>query len=735
MNKEIFSKCFPFGTHLCREPMPSMREMKNDMELMKKSGFNLIKLQEIWAVDEPKEGQFDFSKYEELIDHAAKLQLGVYLGLTCEQAPNWLWEKHPGCRMIGKNGIPIAYQAQFTLPADGKPGPCYDHAGAMDDQLRFITKLVSELGKFENIVVWNTWQEIGYWTQQLLGQEVCYCEHTIAHFREWLECKYMDLDGLNRAWNSRYANFSDIQPDRIGIKLIMPHHIDWKYFLDNVRLEKILKARKEAICAADPLQRPVFAHLGSSTIGSGAQWTYARSQDFLGSSCYPAWHCSQGWDDVLQGKKIGYEDAMIAEVWESIALNFDYLRSCNVNGAPIWAAELQGGPISTGFQIGRKPSGGDIRRWMLSAVGSGVSAISFWVTRAEIAGGEQNGFGLLDSEGESTERLEEASKIGRALGRHADLFANADKSDAKVAILINDWNYQLCQTIANGGNHLLISIRGWHRMLWDAGIPVDFVEASTMEEQQIHQYKALILPFPISISEQIAGKLAAYVADGGNLISEACPGRLSENGYANRGELSPTLRALFGVSVQHFQMCEEPEDGHRWSPKERTWGEYAAPAMLVGTGEFAQMALRANVYIQTFICHDETRPILEYGHCIAGTVREHGQGKAYLLGTFAGHNGTAYRDEKTRAFIAALLKECEVDAAHSGKLLMRRRSSEYKQALILTNPTNQSITEQILVKGFKSAEDLYGNALPIDEGILSLTVQGMDVEVIILQKR
>lgn len=140
MNKEMFAGVFPLGSHLCREPMPLMSEMENDIENLKKHGYILIKLQENWAIDEPLEGYCDFSKYEELIDYAAKLDLGVYLGLTCEQVPAWLWRKYPDCRMVGRNGLPIFYEAQTTLPADGKPGPCYDHPGSMADQLRFIER-------------------------------------------------------------------------------------------------------------------------------------------------------------------------------------------------------------------------------------------------------------------------------------------------------------------------------------------------------------------------------------------------------------------------------------------------------------------------------------------------------------------------------------------------------------------------------------------------------------------
>ena len=72
--------------------------------------------------------------------------------------------------------------------------------------------------------------------------------------------------------------------------------------------------------------------------------------------------------------------------------------------------------------------------------------------------------------------------------------------------------------------------------------------------------------------------VARYVRDGGNLISEACPGRIDAHGYARRGELSPTLAELFGVRQRSLTMVAEPESSRgsasaRWSPTPRTWGE------------------------------------------------------------------------------------------------------------------------------------------------------------------
>lgn len=733
MNNRRFETLFPLGSHLCREPMPPMSEMKHDMENLKRHGFNLIKLQEHWMIDEPLEGKTDFSRYEELITHAAQLDLGVYLGLTCEQAPGWLWQKHPDCRMVGQNGLPIACEAQATLPGDGKPGPCYDHPGAMADQLRFIRTLVKTLGRHENVVVWNTWQEIAYWSIGICGQAVCYCPHTLLAFRQWLKTlHHNDLDALNRAWNTRYADWQFITPSRCLLKYTLAVEIAWQYFMDNEQIARVLRARAKAIRESDPLKRPVFAHKGGPIIGSGKDWIYARSQDFLGSSIYPAWtSASTRYSGV---KTDAPHEALVAEMY-FVARNFDYIRSCNRRGAPLWAAEFQGGPANTGFHKGRVPFPEDIRRWMLTAVGSGVSAISFWVTRAEIMAAESNGFSLLDSENDTTPRFEEAARVGQALNRHPDLFGKPSWPNAKVGILINEWSYQFCMQMRESGENLATSVGGWHRMLWEAGIPMDFVEVSEMDESYVADYKVLILPFPLSLSEDVTRKLVRYVERGGMLLSEAAPGHINEYGFCNRGELSPVLRELFGVRHESFTMVREPDNGTIWSPPPRTWGEYLDAAMLEGTGCLAGQKLRANVYIETFDCQDgDSEPCLMYGSQVAGVRRTVRKGTAVLLGTYIGHNGVAYPDSATRATVSALLKIGNVASAHAGRLMLRKRTIPGKEAWLFTNPAEQPITECISVAGWRTVADLMNEPLPRAGDFINLNVNSLDIRVLVLEK-
>jgi beta-galactosidase len=711
--------------------MPAMSEMKRDLENLKRHGFNLIKIQEHWAVDEPREGHCDFSLHEELIDYCRKLDLGVYLGLTCEQAPMWLWRKHPDCRMVARDGTPVAYQAPLTLPADGKPGPCFDHPGARADQARFISRLVQTLGRYENIVVWNTWQEIGYWADAdfLVGQPVCYCPSTLAFFRSWLRERYGDLDAINRHWRTRFGDWEDILPTRSKRgRDCGAVDVAWAHFIPNVKMAHTLRDRAAVIKAADPLKRPVFAHKGSCAIGSGQDWTFARCQDFLGSSCYPSWFPAQAWDDIWPPGQ-DRREALAAEI-AGLALNLDYLRSASKPDAPVWAAEFQGGPISAGLHKSRVPDPADIRRWMLTAVGSGITGLCFWVTRAEIAGAECNGFSLLDSGGDTTPRYEEAARIGAALGRWPDLFAARTLEPARLAILINEANSNFGASLPEQAGHLEYAVRGWHRILWEAGVAADFVNVDDLDELG-SGCAAAILPFPVSISDDVVAKLRRFVERGGHLISEAAIGRWDEVCFCNRGEVSPAAAELFGARQRSFTMVAEPGDRPRWSPRARSWGDYLPATMLQGTGLLKGRALRANVYVQTFE-PNRSEVVLCHGKAPAGVVTKVGKGRAWLLGTFLGHNGTAHCDRATRRFVTTLLDRCGIEPSRAGRLLVRRRIAAGRQAWILTNPTARPVTQTLGVSGFAHVEDLLGGDIARRRDRVTLTLDGLDVRVLIL---
>jgi beta-galactosidase len=723
------------GTHLCRFPMPATKEMFADMENLKNHGFNLIKIQTHWAIDEPIKGKYEFERYDSIVQHAKDLGLFVYMGLTLEQAPAWLYEKYPDCRMVGRNGLPIKYETQYTLPSDGKPGPCFDHPEAMKRQIKYIQAFVRHFAAYENILVWNTWQEIAYWAEGPVGSDVCYCENTQRHFRKWLKNKYGTLENLNMIWGANYGEWEQVVPHRQS-PIGLPVDKDFRTFMENEHIAQTLKARYKAIKEIDPLKRPVFAHKGGVNIGSGQDWTYARCEDFMGSSCYPAWTSFRPWDDNSQPRVYPPKkyETLYNEMWSNVALSFDYLRCSNPDGNPVWAAEFQGGPVMSGFQKGRVPSASDIRRWMLTAMSSGVTTISFWVTRAEIMAQENNGFSLLDSKGNTTERFEEASRIGQLLRKHSDLFASPSKPKAKVGIIINEENYQFCKTFNATDRHLSYSLRGWYHMLWRNEYPVDFVNITDIDESSSAQYSALILPFPLSLSDNFAVKLKNYITGGGNLICEGSAGRINENSLAVRGEISPVIAEMAGAEQKNFILVPEPNNEHRWTPQERTWGEFGPVTWMEGTGDFSDMKLLANYYLQTFICKRGI-PIFLTGNDVSACVNQVGKGKIWLLGTFIGHNGTAYYTPAILDVVNKFMKLSGIVPQRIGNLLIQKRIRDSKEAWIITNPTDSDIKESFDISTMKNPEILIGEKLEIkgDQAIIAL--KSLDIAVLLFEKK
>lgn len=733
MNSAQFFDRFALGTHLCREPMPSMAEMKRDMELMKQKGFNLIKLQENWMIDESREGACDLSRYEELIAYAGRLDLGVYLGLTCEQAPNWLFEKYPDARMERKDGVRVAFQAQSTLHADGKPGPCYDHPGAMRAQLDFITRLVKTLGRYENLVVWNTWQEIGYWAEGLAGGQVCYCPNTIAAYQKWLSEMYPSgIDALNEHWNVRYASFQDVQPDRCQRPVAIPQQFYFSYFMDNVQIAHVLRARYDAIKAADPLDRPVFAHKGGPALSSGADWTYARTQDFLGTSNYPAWGFGSAWDDFRQARRIARHDGLLAELWDGLSYKMDYIRSASRPGAQVWAAEYQGGRVSTDLHPGRVPSGEEMRRWMLTTLAAGATAISFWVTRAEIMAPETNGFSLLDSEGESTERLEAAVALGKTLQRHAALFGQNNRPQAQVALLVDEWNYRQLQCMAFAPEVLSYELRGWYKHLWNSGVPCDFIEASQLGEERTRGYRAIIAPFAHAMSDTVAQTLLDFASLGGRVLLECAPGMLNEVALAPRGQMNPLLREALGVRVETHALVREPGDTDRYSQPERTYGEYEEAGMLAGVGAWSGQSLRASVMVETFQSAPENVRMTWNGRPCA-VAAEHGQGSLTLIGTCVGFSATAYRDAATDQAVQVLLRHLDIAPEHTGRLLLTRRVGEGEEAWFITNPYEEPVEETFTFPGDAYLAD-GEDEKPMGSGAIALRLEPLEVRLVIVKR-
>ena len=727
--KPVFGdKVFPFGAHVYREPCLDLDGVLRDLPLIKAYGFNMIKIQEHWSADERREGEYDFSRVEQVVKRADELDLGVYLGLTMEQAPAWVWRKYPDCHFVYADGRRHNQPTQYTIPMDGKPGPCWDHPGVREAATRFIAELARTLGRHRNIWAWNTFQEIGFWPNTAGKLGFCYCPHTLARFREWLREQYGSLEALNASWQINYAEWDEVEPPRREEPLAP--FIDWRYFMDDVYMARQLEFKTEALRENDPYKRPVFSHADTPRVGSGAEWAWARAGDFFGTSNYPKWNNGHPWDEPINSQAAARRN----EIWEEMMLCTDLARSCNGRDRALWGAEFQGGPISTSLHYGRKPTPNDLRVWMLSGLAAGMTGISFWNHRVERFWKEANGFGLLDPLGDSSERMTAVSEIGKAIQRHGAFFAQAQPPRAELALLVNEHTHHFFQA-CNGDviRHYAYNMRGHYARLWRLGIPVDFVDAHQVEAGELAHYRAAILTMPLSLDAAYFAHLVAFAEAGGTLIAEACPGRWDKCGWATTTQMADGAEALFGAKHQDLVMVKEPGERQRWMPEVRHFGEFDPPTMLDGCGHYADMKLRANFYLQTLDPSDG-EIILQAGDNAAGVMKRVGKGKGVLLGSFFGFSALAYDDDDGDAFFAALLAEAGVMLDSCGSLLRRRRELDGAQAWFLINPGEQAVAETIGKAGFHQVQDLLGDSLIAQtETDFTIRVAGVNLACLLLE--
>lgn len=724
-------RIFPYGTHVYREPHLPLEQLRADFPILKRLGFNMIKIQESWAIDEQREGEINLATVAQVVAEARQNGLRVYFGVTMEQAPAWLWKKFPDANMLYETGQPHHDPTPYLLPADGKPGPCWHHPGARQAGSRFMEAVGREIGKYDNIQVWNVWQEIGFWPMRPGHLGVCYCANTLREFRAWLRARYKTLRHLNEAWLSGYGDWEEVEPPRSFT--MVPPYIDWRYFMDDVYLSEAVRWKAEAFRRSDPLRRPILAHVAEPTIGGTSEWRYAEALDVFGSSTYPAWQGFHDWDAdrASAGKPVSKFPGLHHELWEAVLMKFDYVRGASRHGE-FWTAELQGGPISMGQNLGRVPDAADIRRWVLGTLASGSRGICFWNHRVERMWQEQYGFGLLDGQGEHTLRAEEAGRLGKAINAQAELFAQGECPGAGVAMVMNEdlWHFAEGSGL-NVREHLGYTIRGIYKALWDEGLSMDFLEADQIATRG-EQYQALIQPLPLALSEAVIEAYRTYVRHGGTLISEACPGRLSKYGYGFAGEMAPGLEELFGARHKQVVTVREPGDGAKWSEQDRTYGDSIQYRDLVGADDFAPFKVVPAYHLQ-FLSLTAAKPVLKYGDEVAGCVNNFGRGRAILIGTLLGHASLAYNDRRNGTFLATILARAGVTPDKVGGLQRRRRTLGDKAAWFLFNTTEAPIETALELENYKSVADLLGDALPSSGGRVMVHVDPLDIRCLILQ--
>lgn len=617
---------------------PQSREQwGTDLDQIKTLGFNTVRTWVEWAHCEPRQGEFHFENLQLLCELAQDRGLRVIVQVYADSAPDWVGRAFPEALLEAQSGEKV--------PSQAAPGYCTDHPGVRAAMLAFYTKAADVATAFPNLHAWDLWSEphILNWAviEYVPNAQFCFCPHTRARFREWLQRKYGELQALNVAWYRNFEKWEEADPPRFGTILSYTDFIDWKSFIYE-KLAGDLRMRYEAIRKADPAHT-ITSHAAVPSLftspfnGDGASddFLMARQVDYYGTSIYPKHSTPRThWP-----------------TWQ-IAAAMDFERCANLPNGGFYIGELQAGPGARGVVIGNPIGVEDHRLWLWSALARGAKAVNFYAYYPMSSGYESNGYGLIELDGRPTERAEVTGLQARLVHEHRALILGSRPIPAKIAIVYNP----LAQMVGGEQNSgpvgaLRDSLIGYWRAYWEASIPVDFIHRHQVEAGELGGYRLLVVPYPIMWTQAAAAGLRKFVETGGCVVTEARPAWNDERGFAAEVIPGMGLAEVFGVREQSIEMAETVDLTVTLS----SW-----PKSYQSRG-IARWELKGAYLRELFEPLDQNaaQPVAMPTPPNWFEAR-FGQGKALVLGTFLGLATHQSQHTPNRAFIRELAEWAEV---------------------------------------------------------------------------
>lgn len=713
---------FIYGTQFYRPPNPPRAERRRMLkDVAQKYGFNIIRIYPMWDYYNREPGKFDFTEIDEVMKYADEFGLKVLMGIVFETAPYWLEQANPEARFVDANGQQQRLEGSGAQMTGGWPGLCLDWEPIRDAAEEFVRQLCQVVRQHPSLYAYDCWNEPHIepaWQRNIWAtpQEklYCYCPKTIEKFQLWLEKKYGTIEKLNEAWTRGFPNFKAIDPPRsLGT---YPDWVDWRrYIID--RSTKYMHFRAGAVRAVDTTHimeshgahhPPLEAGVESGTNG----WRLAEVVDVWGLSLFP-----RRWN--MPGISERWRQQQAADV----AAKFEVTRS-NAAGKDFWCTELQGGHSNRGLTRGPKMRPQDIRTWNWLAVACGAGGIIYWCYLAEATGSEASGFGLVEPDGATTDRAEEAAINKRLIQSQWEILKDY-RLKPEVAILTDQDNALLAYAMSGNETVSTESFRGYYKALWQMDLWADFIEPAGIDKTN---YKVIIVPWHLIGKKETCESLQRFAEGGGTLILESSFGLFDERFYLNPVIPPHGLAEAFGYQEQESLMMN-PEA--KPQPLPASDSIYYEPQI-----EFTQpvkIGAKANTYLTPITLSSATAIASCQGQTVA-CMKKVGEGTVYYIGTNLGAsitNGSQGGAELLRGIITPVVKP----AVTSGNLRPRLIAGEKRSLLTVFNDSAEDQTDVITLPGrYRRATNIHnGKEVAVGEKGIRVTVPYQDVVVLLLE--
>ena len=356
-----------------------------DMALMREAGVNMVSVGIFaWALLEPAEGQYDFSRMDRLLDLLHQNGIAADLATPTAAPPAWFFVRHPEALPVDRDGRRLSYGSRQTFCPSS---PAYRTAA-----LRIARALADRYADHPAVAMWHIHNEYG------CHNAACYCETSAEAFRSWLKAKYgEDLDALNHAWGTAfwsqwyYAWEQVLPPRATGADPNPTHLLDWRRFCSD-ELLSLCTAERDVLRAAAPSTPATTNFMVNFSIEALDYWRWAPELDIVSND-----HYLQSTDPESQ---------------IDLALSGDLVRS--MAGGPWLLMEHSTGAVNW-QPVNRAKQPGEMRRNALAHVAHGADGVAYFQWRAAKAGAEQWHSAMLPHAGTDSQIWRDVVQLGADL--------------------------------------------------------------------------------------------------------------------------------------------------------------------------------------------------------------------------------------------------------------------------------------------------------------------------------
>ncbi len=507
-----------YGVAYYYEYMPYER-LDKDVQMMKDCGINVVRIGEsTWAVTEPKDGVFDFTSIDKVIDAMGKAGIKVIVGTPTYAIPAWMAKAHPDILAVTAYGQ-NQYGPRQNMDITNKWYRFYAE--------RVIRKLVAHVKDNPAVIGFQADNETKHYN--VAGDSVQ------AMFLQAMKARFVTVENINKAfglnyWSNTITRWEDFPPmgsvanaslacefSKFQRKLVTDY-LAWQVAIINE-----YKRADQFVMQNFDLEWRGYSYGVQPDVDHFAA---AKAFDIAGIDIY---HPTE---DRLTGIEISFGG--------------DMARSMKQNNYLVIETQAQSIGSSNTQEL---PYPGQLRLQAYSHLASGANMVEYWPWHSIHNSIETYWKGLLSHDMEPNPTYYEAQKIAGEWNKIGDQLVNLKKKN-KVAVLFSNESLSALNWFRFSDRFSYNDIvRQMYDALYNMNVGCDFVNTSSTN---IEDYQLLIVPPLYIASDSLLMRLNNYVKNGGHIVYAFKSGFSNENNQVRSTRMPGILRQACGFYYQQF---------------------------------------------------------------------------------------------------------------------------------------------------------------------------------------